>query len=394
MEKDHSIATTHTRKKNLFALYIASFLFGTALALPTYINSTFLSELVPETWVGVAYALGSILTLIALPFLPGALRAYGNYRAMLALLAVLTVATVLLGFSREPFFVIPVFVIYLAIFSVALLSLDIFIENYSTDADTGKIRGTTLTIANGAFILSPLVAGFLLTNGDYWKIYSLAGLCTLVLWWLIASRFSNFKDPIYEKSDIIKTFREVRARKDIWRIFMANVILRFFFAWMVIYTPIYLHEHIGFSWNEIGGIFAIMLLPFVLFELPAGRLADARWGEKEILIAGFLIMSMSTAILSFLSAPVFALWAGVLFMTRVGASLVDITTESYFFKQIGGKDANIAGFFRNANPVAYLAGPLVAGICLSFIDFSLLFLTLSAIILVGILYALRITDTK
>lgn len=383
-----------SKKNNLFALYVASFLFGVALALPTYINSTFLSELVSGTWVGIAYALGSALTLLALPFMPVALRAYGNYRTMFVLLSTLTVTTALLGLLREPFLAIAVFVAYLAVFSLAFLSLDVFIENYSTDATTGKIRGTALTISNIAFIISPLVAGFLLTNGDYWKIYSLAALCTLALLWLIATYFSSFADPKYENSNFMGTFRKVRQQKDIWRIFMANVVLRFFFAWMVIYTPLYLHEYIGFSWNEIGILFAIMLLPFVLFELPAGRLADARWGEKEILIIGFLIMSVSTAVLSFLSTPTLALWAGVLFITRIGASLVDIMTESYFFKHIDGKDADIAGFFRNANPVAYLAGPVVAGVFLFFFDFSLLFLALSAVTLSGILYALRLTDTK
>ena len=65
---------------------------------------------------------------------------------------------------------------------------------------------------------------------------------------------------------------------------------------MVIYTPIYLHEHIGLPWSDIGIIFTIMLLPFVLFEFPAGKLADGKWGEKEPPIIGIILIAVSTAL--------------------------------------------------------------------------------------------------
>ena len=175
---------------------------------------------------------------------------------------------------------------------------------------------------------------------------------------------------------------------------MAQFILRFFFAWMVIYMPIYLHVHIGFSWSEIGIMFAIMLLPFALLELPAGKIADRWLGEKEILSAGFLIAALFTILVSFITSNNFFIWTATLFMMRVGASLIEIMTESYFFKHVQGDDNNIISFFRITRPAAYIIGPIVASIALIFLDLRFIFIILGLILFSGLYYSFRIEDTK
>src|SRR5690606_23149335 len=127
-----------------------------------------------------------------------------------------------------------------------------------------------------------------------------------------------------------KTFRELKNYPDILRIVRVDFVLRFFYAWMVIYTPLYLHNYIGLEWSSIGVIFTIMLIPFALFELPLGTLADRVYGEKEILIAGLAIMSISTISLFFITSSAFVVWSVALFLTRVGASAVEIMSETYF----------------------------------------------------------------
>ena len=102
---------------------------------------------------------------------------------------------------------------------------------------------------------------------------------------------------------------------------------------MVIYTPIYLHEYIGFGWDKIGIIFSIMLLPFVILDFPLGKLSD-KIGEKKMLMAGFLIMTSSVLAIPLMTEPLLWLWAVILFMTRVGAATIESLSESYFFKVI------------------------------------------------------------
>jgi len=115
---------------------------------------------------------------------------------------------------------------------------------------------------------------------------------------------------------------------------------------MVIYTPIYLNQHLGIDWTQIGMIFTIMLLPFIFLQFPLGRLADTRLGEKEIMAIGFGILVVSTAALSFITTTSFWVWALALFATRVGASAVAVMNETYFFKKTNDTDADLLEFFH------------------------------------------------
>lgn len=375
-------------------LYVVAFVFVLSAALPAYVNSSFLGQFTSPQGVSALYVLGSLLTIAILSFIPRLLHRVGNYTT--ALLFVFTTILLLLGLAFvDSFFVIaPLFVLYLAFYSLIFFNLDIFLESYSTDAETGRIRGLYLTIINIAILLGPLLAGLIVGEADYWKMFVVSAVLMAILGALLLSNFRHFKDPAYGRVPFWSTLKTAWRDKNIFNIFLANLSLRFFFAWMVIYTPLYLHSFVGFSWGEIGALLAISLLPFVLFELPAGNLADKRFGEKEIMVLGFLIMGFATMGIVLIESAVFWIWAVVLFAARIGASFVEITTESYFFKHVDGTDANIIGFFRNNRPISYTLAPIIATIALFFVEFKFLFLILGLIMLLGVNIAFRIRDTR
>lgn len=387
-----------------YVLNILGFLFSMALALPLYVNSTFITEhltrifgdAVADKAVGIIYVASSFVTLIALLLVPRLLNRFGNYKTTSVLLIINVFLMFALGWLDSIFIIVPAFIFYLAILSVLFFNFDVFLENYSSDANTGSIRGMFLTMLNIAILISPAIAGFILVDNNYWTLYSLGAFFMFVVFILLTLHFNDFKDPEYERIPFWSTFKELFANKNLYGIFMANVLLRFFYAWMVIYMPIYLHQHVGFEWHSIGIIFTIMLLPFVLFELPAGRLADTKWGEKEILTFGFFITGISTIALVLIHQPVFWIWAVALFITRIGASLIEITTESYFFKHVDGADANLIGFFRNTRPIAYIVAPAIASILLSVesFEYKYLFLVLGLVMFLGIRYSISLRDTR
>ena len=105
-------------------------------------------------------------------------------------------------------------------------------------------------------------------------------------------------------------------------------------------------------------------------------------------------MSFFTAALFFLETQSLILWAALLFGTRIGASFVEITSESYFFKHIDSTDTPLLSIFRNSRPIAYIAGPLIASLLLMFIDIQYLFPILAMILLYGIWNALKMKPVK
>ena len=274
-------------------------------------------------------------------------------------------------------------------------NLDVFLESFSKDAVTGKIRGTLLSTSNIAWIIAPLIGSFILTNSDYWKIFLAAVLILLPVFFLLGNNLKNFKDPEYKHIPIRNATREIIKDKNIRGVFIVSFLLQFFYSWMVIYTPIYLYTYLGFSWQEIGVMFSIMLLPFVLTEAPLGKLADTRWGEKEVMSVGFIIMALATGMIAFIETKSFILWTALLFMSRVGASMVEVMSETYFFKRVDSKKANIIGIFRTMRPWAYVISPILATFLFAFsLPVKYIFFVLALIMFLGLHWSLELKDTR
>ena len=92
-------------------------------------------------------------------------------------------------------------------------------------------------------------------------------------------------------------------------------------------------------------------------------------------------------------------WAGLLFLTRVGASFVEITSESYFFKHVNEKNTGLISLFRMTKPIAYIITPAVVVSTLYFFTikntpYGYIFSILGVLMLVGVRYGLKLKDTK
>src|SRR3989344_570683 len=160
-----------------------------------------------------------------------------------------------------------------------------------------------LTIINFAWVIAQMMSGSVIAKSSLPGIYLLSALFVSLVCIIFSLFLRDFKDPQYEKVPILRTIIFFWRNRNIAKIYLITLILRFFYAWMIIYTPIYMHEYIGFDWSQIGIIFSIMLLPFIILELPLGILSD-RIGEKKMLIVGFCIISVSTAMIPLFSIPV------------------------------------------------------------------------------------------
>ncbi len=387
--------TETKRQSSIFVIYLLGFLFALHTALPSYMNSTFLSRFTSEGFVGILYAISAALTIISFIYIPRILRKFGNYRMIVALLAVDLVCTLNMVWSDNFYVIALSFILGFVSLSIIGFNIDVFLESFSKNSTTGKIRGTFLSTSNIAWITAPLIGSFILTDGDYWKIFTASAILIIPILFLLHHNLKNYHDPEYKEVPLKRTFHEVINDKNIRSIFIVGFLLHFFYSWMVIYTPIYLYTYVGFNWHEIGIMFSIMLLPFVLTEAPLGRLADTRWGEKEVMSVGFIVIALATGLISFIEAKNIALWTILLFTTRIGASMVEIMSETYFFKKINSGKADIIGFFRTMRPWAYLISPIIAtALFSSGLQIKYMFIVLAVVMFAGLHWSLELDDTK
>lgn len=344
------------------------------------------------------YVIGSALTILVFLMISRVLDELGNYQLTIGL-AIAEVA-VLLGMTLSPDLrlVVPLFIAHHAIVPLLLFNLDVFMEGMigHEENHTGGKRGLLLTVMSIAGAVAPLIAGLLIGDGDprFFLAYIASALLMLPFIWVIVKNLKSIKDPKYRRIDVLSSLHYFWKHPNLRFVFMAHFLLQLFFAWMVIYTPLYLATVIGFGWNEIGLIIFVALLAYVILEYPIGEIADRYIGEKEMMAVGFMIIAISTVWLGFISTVALVPWMVTMFLSRVGASLVETTSESYFFKHIDGSDANVIGFFRITRPLAYMGGALIGSLALLSVSFSGLFIVLGLLMLAGIPFALLLEDTK
>lgn len=379
---------------------------ATYSSLPAYINSSFLATFLPEKNIGWLYAITSIVTIVMMISLPRLISIWGNKKILLILgcLSFLSlIPLTLTAFNYQPTIVIALvtFGTYLVLGYLTRYVMDVYLESISDNQGTGLIRGLYMTFYNFAWLISPFIATRLVLDGNYGLVYGVAGLMFLPLIFIIVFRLKEIPCHICSLAQrsvwlSLKNIwtRQIPEANNIRRILIIDFLLNFFYAIMVVYMPLYLHNHIGLPWSEIGLVFTIMLTPFILLELPLGEIADRWLGEKEILISGLIIIIISTASCAYLGSPIWFFWAGLLFVTRVGAASIEIMKETYLFKKISGEDTGIMAISRINVPFSYLTGTIFGSIVLMFLDFRYIFLGLSLILLFGLRQAWDLVDTK
>lgn len=384
-------------RKVLFVLiYLASFLYSFHYGLPLYIDSSFIGQFLgAKAAVGVIFAIAAVFTTILTFLFPRILCKVGSYRSTLWTMGLQVTVLLSLAFVTNPLFIVPLFISYLVLTNLIFLNLDIYIESFSDDARTGGIRGIFMTVLNIAIAVAPFIAGLMLTDHDFWKVYLAAAAVMSLGFIIIARNFKDHPNPPCSIATPKETWQIVNKNNDLRSIIFMHFLLAFFYAWMVIYTPVYLNTQVGIPMGTIlSVVIPISLIPFILFEVILGKIADAKYGEKEMLIIGFMLMAISTGALSFITSKSVLFWAVALFITRVGASVVEVMTESYFYKHVGPGDVPLISFMRTIRAAAYVVGPLIGTLVLYYLDSRFLFVVLGVVMMSAIPVALSIRDTK
>ncbi len=362
-----------------------------------YINSTFLGEFFPSSLVTLLFFLGPVLTVTLFFFTTKLVEIMGKGKLLFTLLLILFAATLGLYLATTNWLIAIAFVLYQGILYTAYWCLDIYVEEESVEKYTGELRGIYLTLMNAGIAGGPLLVTILGVNENLRPIYLVATLLLLIP--LLISFEKAFEGnhksvpPTLHRHPIhLLPFRQWWQRRNIRAVSLVKLILEIFFGAMLIYAPVYLHSTLGFTWGQLGIIFTSMLIPFVLLEWPAGELADRVWGEKEMLSIGLFITGTALLIMPFLG-PNFWQWLIVLVASRVGAALIEVNADSYFFKKIKPEDLPLISIFRLARPLGIITGSLLGLVIATYLPIPMIFFALAVILFFGLKESLSLVDT-
>ena len=165
---------------------------------------------------------------------------------------------------------------------------------------------------------------------------------------------------------------------------------------MIIYSPLYLAT-IGINLTVyLTVIIPFALIPLVVLPYELGYLADKKYGEKELLIAGLLILAVTTFLVVIVRSPNVAVWIVILLSSRIGAACVETMAFAYYFKKVGPEDASLTALFTNTLSFATISvgalGILIAPFLVE--RPQLIFIILGCAILWSVWYVAPMRDTR
>ncbi len=371
--------------KRIYYLYLCNLFLGFHYYLIIYVNSSFLGKFVDNKVVDLLYIGGALLNILFFILSPRLLGRFELKTMTLGIIVLEFLTLFILSRAESALSVVIFFIIQQGIGSLIVYCLDIYLEaEMPNEKNTGSKRAVYLTAMNISLIASFFLVSLLASDNSFSIIYLISAMMLLPIIFIVGVRLTR-RIPRSPYVSVRSALAFISKDFDILRILFGNFILQIFYSVMVIYLPILLHKVIGFAWSQVGLILIIMILPFIIFEIPVGRMIDRKTGEKEFLFLGFIIMAAACFTIPFLHEQIFWLWAMLLFISRIGASLVEIASESYFFKKVTERHESVVSLFRMTQSLAYVVSPLIAIPALLYFPPSSLFDLLGGICLLGLL---------
>lgn len=375
--------------RKIMVINFVTMLMGFSQAMLTYVMSTYLEKASGTESVGPFYFGAYAVLLVLLLNMHKLAKVWGKTNVFLVAVLANIVSLSFLSVMPMSLAGAGMMVAYMISSGLEWVAMDAILEDYSVDKESGRIRGKHLTILNAGFLLGPFLSAKILERFDFEGIFVFLLIFNAAMFVYALVRLRGSNGRFESEVRVGEIISKVAKRPDIRRIYYVSFILELFYALMVIYTPLYLLD-LGLDWGRIGIILTIMLVPFVLVQYPAGIMADRKWGERGMLVFSIAVMGMFTCFCYLMRTSDVLAWAAILFGTRVGAALVEVLRDSYFYKRIDGRDVDLINFFRTAMPMAYIVAAVISFAAVSVFSVRSIFFLIALAVFSALVPALRL----
>ncbi len=246
------------------------------------------------------------------------------------------------------------------------------------------------------FLIGPAISGALAHFGYQYPIYAaafLSGVSILATFFLLPSasvvpsekKFSFFETEVYK--NLLSHSALSACLKEFFAFIFAFSILISGFA-LFAERRFVTAQGMPFGAKEVGYVFAYVGLIGVLIQAGAmGKLVKA-FGEKALVRAGFLLMTLSFVFLGFASSVVFLLV--ILTFSFAGSSILRPSLTS-LITQKAGKDRQgaVMGMTQSLMSFSQVIAPVISGILIQHRLLSLWAMLGAVSCLSGLIYSFR-----
>ncbi len=392
--KRRSLRTEESTSRSIQLIAFLGFLYGLSISLLAYVTSSYFKTVIGSDNVSVFYFIIFAVALPLLFHLHRLVEGFGRARTLMLVLIVQIDVLFFLQFLPMNYAGAVLLMIYAILNSFVAVLIDIVLEAYSVDGTTGRLRGLYLSVWNFGVLVGPLISMYILDHFGFSAIFTAELLVYVAMFLAVFLALNNIRGHVpKQRLSLRKVVRTFRMRRDLSYIYAVSLALRFFYASMTVYMPLYLFD-LGMQPMEVGLVFTVMLIPFILLQYPVGVLADKKYGEKEMMILGLIIMIGATAWMWATQRTDVWMWMALLTVSRVGAAILETMEDSYFYKQITAHDMALINCFRTTRPFAYIVCMILTGAVFFFFEMRSMFIVIIIVLALSLVPAVRLRDTR
>jgi MFS family permease len=380
-----------TQERRLFHI---GFFFSFCIALAAYVNASYLKNYLSTESVGLVYSATALLTIFVLYFFEYIGGRFGVQKTLVASLILSGLSALFLSQQTHQIILVSVFILMQVGLVITKFSADILLETHKNAGEgEGSLRGAYLAITNFSWIVAAFVGGYIASiNPQY--IYGINSAVYITLAVVTLFTISQTKKDIFQGTSIFEKIRFTVSEINTKKVVISEFVLQTFYTIMVIFSPLYLREISGFNYTQIGLIFSIMLIPFALLQYPLGKIADRRYGEKEMMLVSYVILALSVFAFAIIEKHTFFSAALILFLSRIGACTLEVMNDTYFFTTTKDYKKTLP-ILKGMAPLSLLLFGIIGSTIATLFSYQTLFISLSIfIVLVSFINIYKLKDTR
>ena len=341
-------------------LLFCSFIGTIIMVHPLYIEEQFVEQ---PAMVGLIAALSSLAGLtFSLPV--GTLSDKIGRKRMLIVSCLLVSVVLFAFFINTRFYVLIVLQIALGAFMVPVWIVgEAFIKDISPTNRRGEFRSFFGTFANAGMLIGPLIGGFLAWRLGVRSPYLFAAILLFIPLILMFQMEADHRDRSVNGKLTMKDFLSLLEgflrHKELKILALCTLSLYFWYAVKWVFGPLFL-LNLNYSPFIIGAWLAVSGLPFLLFQLPIGKLSD-KIGKSKIIYLGFLTSTIFLIPLGFMSS-ISSLLAAI-FIVSIGTAFVEPLIEARVTDIVPKERYGAySGIFEFTKTLGLLLGPVGSAI--------------------------------
>lgn len=283
------------------------------------------------------------------------------------IIALLTFTILFAAFAviAESVTVFIVFAFYQFILSLFILDISLYIKHYSNFQLIAENAGKLGSFSNIGWLVGPFLGALIADRFSLeaaFLVSAVISLIALVTFFFVRLSHEEMVVIPHERS-FAKNIKHFFRNQNLRRTYINTMGLGVIYSiWDML--PL-LMLHINAPLPVIGMTKTLMGVPQAIFEFPIGRMADRETGERKIFIIGYTLLAVFTALLGFTEN--LRLFITFFFIAAIGSSFVEMTRDSYFFRQMKEENIELVSVYRTSDTLPFMVGQGLAAASLLFI---------------------------